>query len=73
MQSYLARIDQLRRVSGSTREVIVSQAFASLLEDWARDQKLIFVQQHPFETTQKTNKRPNGVVLHDIHDIRVPK
>lgn len=69
VQSYLSRIDQLRRVSGSTSEVIVSQAFARLLEDWAQDQKLIFVQQHPYETTQKTVVRPDGAVL---HDIRVP-
>jgi predicted helicase len=69
VQSYLSRIDQLRRVSGATNEVIVSQAFARLLEDWATDQKLIFIQQYPHETPQKTLVRPDGVVL---HDIRVP-
>ncbi|MDZ4067820.1 MAG: type ISP restriction/modification enzyme, partial [Tabrizicola sp.] len=69
VESYLSRIDQLRRVSGATNEVIVSQAFARLLEDWATDQKLIFVQQHAYETPQKTFVRPDGVVL---HDIRVP-
>lgn len=69
VQSYLSRIEQLRRVSGASNEVIVSQAFARLLEDWATDQKLIFVQQHAYETPQKTLVRPDGVVL---HDIRVP-
>ena len=69
VQDYLARIDQLRRVSDASNEVIVSQAFARLPEDWANDQKLIFVQQHTFETPQKTLVRPDGVVL---HDIRVP-
>lgn len=43
---YLAKIDELRAVSGRTNEQIIRPAFRRLLEDWAADRKLIFIEEY---------------------------
>lgn len=66
---YLAKIDELRAVSGRSNEQIICPAFRRLLEDWAADRKLIFLEEYQIDTAQKTKVRPDCAIL---HDIRVP-
>lgn len=66
---YLAKIDELRAISGRTNEQVIRPAFRRLLEDWASDRKLIFIEEYQIESAQKTKVRPDGAIL---HDIRVP-
>ena len=66
---YLARIDELRKISGRSNEQIIRPAFRRLLEDWATDAKLIFIEEYPFETSLRTRVNPDGAIL---HSLRVP-
>ena len=43
IQRYLNELQTLRRVSGTSRETVVREAFKSLLKDWGRSQDLIFI------------------------------
>ena len=69
VQNYLNEIDRLRKFSGQTNEQVLRRAFARLLDSWANSQKLVFLEEYPHQTTQKTTVYPDGTVL---HDIRVP-
>lgn len=40
---YLNELQTLRRVSGTTRESVVSEAFKTLLKDWGTSRDLIFI------------------------------
>jgi hypothetical protein len=42
IQHYLNELQTLRRVSGTSRESVVSEAFKTLLKDWGRSRDLIF-------------------------------
>lgn len=66
---YLAEIDRLRAMSGSTTEGIISEAFKDLLKRWSRGQNLTFLAQAPYETGMKARVVPDGTIL---HAIRVP-
>ncbi|HET7413144.1 MAG TPA: type ISP restriction/modification enzyme, partial [Pararhizobium sp.] len=69
IQQYLNEIDRLRKFSGVVNEQVLRRAFARLLDAWASAQKLVFLEEYPFETSLKTTVYPDGTVL---HDIRVP-
>jgi len=69
IQHYLNELQTLRRVSGTSREGVVSEAFKSLLKDWGRSHDLIFVPQYEYGTLQKTRVYPDGALL---HSVRVP-
>ncbi|MBX3581471.1 MAG: N-6 DNA methylase [Rhizobiaceae bacterium] len=69
VQQYLNEIDRLRKFSGVTNEQVIRPAFRRLLDNWASAQKLVFLEEYPHQTTQKTTVYPDGTVL---HDIRVP-
>jgi hypothetical protein len=69
IQHYLNELQTLRRVSGSTREGVVSEAFKTLLKDWGKSRNLIFVPQYEYQTLKKTRVYPDGALL---HELRVP-
>ncbi len=69
VQAYFNEIDVLKKVSGSTTEGVVSEAFKDLLKAWARQKNLVFVAQYEFLSPQKNRIRPDGTIL---HDLRVP-
>jgi predicted helicase len=69
IQHYLNELQTLRRVSGTTRESVVSEAFKSLLKDWGKSRDLIFIPQYEYQTLQKTRVVPDGALL---HELRVP-
>jgi hypothetical protein len=59
----------LRRVGGTSREGVVSEAFKTLLKDWGRSRDLIFIPQYEYQTLQKTRVYPDGALL---YSLRVP-
>lgn len=69
IQHYLNELQTLRRVSGTSRESVVSEAFKTLLKDWGRSCHLIFIPQYEYQTLQKTRVVPDGALL---HELRVP-
>jgi len=69
IQAYFAEIDRLKKFSGTTTEGVISEAFKDLLKAWSRQKNLQFVAQYQFLSTQKTQIRPDGTIL---HDLRVP-
>ncbi|MGQ7792708.1 type ISP restriction/modification enzyme [Faunimonas sp. B44] len=69
VNQYLAEIERIRTFSGVSGEQVIRPAFRRLLDNWASSQKLVFLEEYPYQTSQKTSVRPDGTVL---HDIRVP-
>ncbi|MDP3546239.1 MAG: type ISP restriction/modification enzyme [Phreatobacter sp.] len=69
VQAYLNEIDRIRRFSGVVNEQVIRPAFRRLLDDWSKAQKLVFLEEYPAVTSQKTTVYPDGTVQ---HDIRVP-
>jgi predicted helicase len=69
IQHYLNELQTLRRVSGTSRESVVREAFKTLLKDWGRSRDLIFVPEYPYETLTKDRRSIDGALL---HELRVP-
>ena len=69
IQYYLNDLQTLKRVSGTTREGVVSEAFKTLLKDWGRSRDLIFIPQYEYQTPQKKTVYPDGALL---YALRVP-
>ena len=42
IQQYLNQLQDLRKVSGTSRESVVREAFKDLLKGWARSRDLIY-------------------------------
>jgi len=69
ISQYLNELSDLRRVSGTSREGVVSEAFKTLLKSWGRSRDLIFIPQYEYQTPQKARVYPDGALL---HALRVP-
>lgn len=69
IQHYLNDLQTLRRVSGTSREGVVSEAFKTLLKDWGKARDLIFIPQYEYQTLTKTRVVPDGALL---YSLRVP-
>ena len=53
IQQYLNQLQDLRKVSGTHRELVVREAFKDLLKGWARSHDLIFVPEYEIATPAK--------------------
>ncbi len=69
IQQYLNELQTLRRVSGTTRESVVSEAFKTLLKEWGKAQNLIFIPQYEYQTLRRTRVYPDGALA---YELRVP-
>jgi predicted helicase len=69
IQRYLNELQTLRRVSGTSRESVVREAFKTLLKDWGKSRDLIFLPEHEYETLTKTRVYPDGTLM---YALRVP-
>jgi hypothetical protein len=69
IQHYLNELETLKRVSGTSRESVVREAFKTLLKDWGRGCDLIFIPEYEYETLQKKRVYPDGALL---YSLRVP-
>ena len=66
INDYLQQLDRIRRVSGSSRETIVREAFKDLLKDWGKQHGLDFLAEYPLKTATKTNITVDGALLHEL-------
>ncbi|PPD42892.1 MAG: DNA methyltransferase [Methylocystis sp.] len=69
INQFLAQLDVLRKVSGTNRESVVSEAFKDLLKGWGRQHDLVFIPQYEYETAMKTRVYPDGALL---YSLRIP-
>ena len=69
IQQYLNQLATLKRVSGSSRESVVREAFKDLLKGWARQYDLTFVPEHEISAPTKERRYVDGALM---HTLRVP-
>ncbi len=69
IQQYLNELQTLRRVSGTAREGVVSEAFKTLIKDWGKSRDLFFIPQYEYQTLQKKLVYPDGAL---VYELRVP-
>jgi predicted helicase len=69
MQQYLNQLQDLRKVSGTSRESVVREAFKDLLKGFARSRDLIFVPEYEIATPAKDRRYVDGAL---VHTLRVP-
>ncbi len=66
IHDYLKQLDLIKKVSGSSRETIIREAFKDLLKAWGRQHDLIFLAEYPLKTATKTNINVDGALLHEL-------
>ncbi|MEY9250383.1 putative helicase [Bradyrhizobium ottawaense] len=69
IQKYLNDLSDLRRVSGSTREGVVSEAFKDLLKGFGKSHDLIFLNQYELPRQDGNRRIIDGAL---VYDLRVP-
>src|SRR5688500_10587859 len=69
IQQYLNQLSTLRKVSGTTRESVVREAFKDLLKGWARSHDLTFIPEHEVAAPTKERRYVDGALM---HTLRVP-
>jgi predicted helicase len=63
---YLNELSDLKKVSGSTRESVVREAFKDLLKAMGRAHDLVFIPEHHIVTAAKTDIFVDGALLYDL-------
>jgi len=66
INEYLKQLDLIKKVSGSSRETIVREAFKDLLKAWGKQHSLFFIAEYPMKTATKTNIMVDGALLHEL-------
>lgn len=66
INDYLKQLDLIKKVSGSSRETIVREAFKDLLKAWGKQQGLVFLAEYPVKTATKSNIIVDGALLHEL-------
>ncbi len=69
IQQYLNQLAVLKKVSGTTRESVVREAFKDLLKGMGRSHDLTFVPEYEIESKTKERRYVDGALL---HELRVP-
>ena len=62
IQQYLNQLQDLRKVSGTHREMVVREAFKDLLKGWARSHDLMFVPEYEIATPAKDRRYVDGAL-----------
>jgi len=66
INDYLKQLDLIKKISGSSRETIVREAFKDLLKAWGKQHGLVFLAEYPLKTATKTNIAVDGALLHEL-------
>ena len=69
IQHYLNQLQDLRKVSGTTRETVLREAFKDLLKSWGKQHNLVFIPEYKLETLTKDKRYVDGALL---YELRVP-
>ena len=65
-EQYLNQLASLKKVSGTTRESVVREAFKDLLKGWARSHDLVFVPEYEIASPTKERRYIDGALLHAL-------
>ncbi len=66
IQKYLNELHDLRKVSGTSRETVVREAFKTLLKEWGRSHDLVFAPEYEIITPAKERRLVDGALLHEL-------
>ena len=66
INDYLKQLDLIKKISGSSRETIVREAFKDLLKARGKQQGLVFLAEYPLKTATKSNIAVDGALLHEL-------
>ena len=66
INDYLKQLDLIKKISGSSRETIVREAFKDLLKASGKQHGLVFLAEYPLKTATKTNITVDGALLHEL-------
>ena len=66
IQKYLNELHDLRKVSGTSRETVVREAFKTLLKEWGRSHDLVLVTEYEIITPAKERRLVDGALLHEL-------
>jgi hypothetical protein len=66
IQQYLNQLASLKKVSGTSRETVVREAFKDLLKGWARSHDLVFVPEYEIAAPTKERRYVDGALLHAL-------
>lgn len=69
IQQYLNQLSTLKKISGTSRESVVREAFKDLLKGWARQHDLVFIPEHEIASPTKERRYVDGALM---HTLRVP-
>ena len=69
IQQYLNQLAALRKVSGTTRESVLREAFKDLLKAWGKQHNLVFVPEYKLDTLTRDKRYVDGALL---YELRVP-
>ena len=69
IQHYLNQLQDLRKVSGTTRETVLREAFKDLLKSWGKQHNLVFIPEYKLETLTRDKRYVDGALL---YELRVP-
>ena len=69
IQQYLNQLQDLRKVSGTTRESVLREAFKDLLKSWGKQHNLVFIPEYKLETLTRDKRYVDGALL---YELRVP-
>jgi hypothetical protein len=69
IQQYLRQLADLRKVSGTTRESVLREAFKDLLKAWGKQHDLVFVPEYKLDTLTRDKRYVDGALL---YELRVP-
>ena len=61
INDYLKQLDLIKKMSGSSRETIVREAFKDLLKAWGKQHGLVFLAEYPLQQEPHLSCRRNQV------------
>lgn len=69
INKYLNSLEELKKISGTSRESVIREAFKDLLKNWGKTHDLIFIPEYEIETPAKERRYVDGALL---YKLRVP-
>ena len=63
---YLNQLATLKKVSGSSRESVVREAFKDLLKGWGRQHELVFIPEYEIESKTRERRYVDGALLYAL-------
>lgn len=66
INTYLRQLEMIRKISGSSRETIIREAFKDLLKAWGKQFNLVFLAEYPMKTASNKNIILDGALLHEL-------